>query len=127
MTRRKSICHEDDAVGETMLADVGQDFAAKGALQRGVAEFFQLVEPKKKANESVAQGTDAVVEQEGPTFDRNVLRLRHVFILCPLILEICLALLLVRVIYSFVLKGFFLEASTRRSGLFVLWVAILRL
>jgi hypothetical protein len=127
LARRKCICHQNNAVGKIVLADVSQDFAAKVALQRGVAKFLQLVESKQKGNEPVAQGADAVVKQQGPAFDRNVLRLGHVFILCPLILEVCPVLLPVRVIYSFVLKDFFREASTRRSVRFVLWVAIRRL
>jgi len=124
---REGICHQDNAIGEGMVAEAVENLAPECALQRDIAKLFQLVVPQQQAHNPVAEGAHAVVEENRPAFHRNVLCLCHVLMICPLILERCLGHLPIRAICSFVLKNSFLEALTRLCERFVLLGVIHRL
>ena len=76
---------EDDAVWNAVWdaawgcveVEAGQDFAAERAFERGEAEGCALVALEQEANEMVAEGAEAVVEEEGTGFDLGMLGFGH--------------------------------------------------
>ena len=73
----ESIGDQDDALGSAGRGRHGDEFLGKTALKGGKVEVVAKVVAEDETNDSVAEGTDAVVEENRAAFDLGSFRFRH--------------------------------------------------
>ena len=73
----EGIGDQDDALGGAGGGGHGDELLAKGALKRGEAEVAMMVVAEDETDDSVAEGTDAVVEENRATFDLRAFNFVH--------------------------------------------------
>ena len=73
----EGISDEDDALGGAGGGGHGDELLAKGALKRGEAEVAMMIVAEDETDDSVAEGTDAVVEENRATFDLGAFNFVH--------------------------------------------------
>jgi hypothetical protein len=107
----EGVGNEDDALWCAGGGGHGDELAGEGALKRGEAEFVAKVVAEDEAHDTVAEGTDAIVEEDRTAFDLGAFHFSHrLWSLRTLILCRCRLTLLFPVRCNFEPNDFFLVA-----------------
>ena len=75
--RGEGVSDEDDALGSAGGGGHGDELLAEGALKRGEAEVATMIVAEDETDDSVAEGADAVVEENRATFDLGAFNFVH--------------------------------------------------
>jgi hypothetical protein len=77
LVRAEGVRDKDDALGRAGGGGHGDELLGEAALERGETEIATVIVAKNETDDSVAEGTDAVVEENRAAFDLGSFSFRH--------------------------------------------------